>query len=238
MNEQLYSSIFKTEFQDLVEIKKALGFKYDTQASAFRRIDDFFNEKGLSEKMVSKELCNEWIRRRSFESTANWSRRVSTMRVFCIYLGDIGIPAYISPKGIVRKVPRYNAHIYTNQELKKFFSVVDKSQSVRSECPYRSQVIPVFFRILYTSGMRVSDLCLARVRDVNTDDGYISVRDAKNYKERIVPIHPVLAARCRQLKESIHSCSAEDEYFFMLRPGRVMPLHNVYHNWYICWKPE
>lgn len=82
MNEQLYSSIFKTEFQDLVEIKKALGFKYDTQASAFRRIDDFFNEKGLSEKMVSKELCNEWIRRRSFESTANWSRRVSTMRVF------------------------------------------------------------------------------------------------------------------------------------------------------------
>ena len=41
---------------------------------------------------------------------------------------------------------------------------------------------------------------------------------------------PILAVRCRQLKASIHSHSTEDEYFFMLRPGRAMSLHNVYHN--------
>lgn len=83
---------------------------------------------------------------------------------------------------IIRKGPRYDAHLYTDQELKKFFSVVDKSQSVPSECPYKIQVMPVFFRILYTSGMRVSELRLARVMDVNTDDGYISVRDSKSHK--------------------------------------------------------
>lgn len=180
--------------------------------------------------MISKELCQEWIRRRSYESAANWSHRVSTMRVFCRYLDDMGFQVYIPPKGIVRKVPKYDAHIYTDEELKKFFSVVDKSQSVPLECPYRSQVMPVFFRILYTSGMRVSELRLTRVRDVNTDAGYITVRDAKNHKDRIVPMHPVLADRCRQLKASIHPHSTEDEYFFMLRPGRAMPLHNVYHN--------
>lgn len=230
MNEPDYGSIFKTEFQDLVEIKKALGFKYSAQALAFRRIATFFNENHLAEKTVSKELCDKWTRRRSYESAANWSRRISTMRVFCCYLEDIGIPAYIPPKGIVRKPPRYNAHIYTDDELKSFFSAVDKSQSVPSECPYRGQVMPVFFRILYTSGMRVSELRLARVRDVNLDQGHIIVRDAKNHKDRIVPIHPALTAKCKLLKKEIHASSPEDEYFFMMRLGRAMPLVNVYRN--------
>ena len=230
MNEQTYSSIFKTEFHDLVEIKKALGFKYDTQALAFRRIDAFFNENSLSEKTIPKELCDKWTRKRSYESAANWSRRISTMRVFCRYLADIGIPAYVPPKGIVRKSPRYNAHIYTDDELKRFFAAVDQSQPVPSECPYRGQVMPVFFRILYTSGMRVSELRLARVRDVDLGQGHIIVKDTKNHKDRIVPIHPMLADRCRVLKESIHTCSSEDEYFFMMRPGRAMPLANVYKN--------
>lgn len=230
MNGQTYSSIFKTEFHDLVEIKKALGFKYDTQALAFRRIDAFFNENCLSEKEVPKELCDKWARKRSYESAANWSRRISTMRVFCRYLTDIGIPAYVPPKGIVRKHPRYDAHIYTDGELKRFFAAVDQSRSVPSECPYRGQVMPVFFRILYTSGMRVPELRLARIRDVDLEQGHIIVKDAKNHKDRIVPIHPALAARCKVLKESIHTDSSEDEYFFMMRPGRAMPLVNVYRN--------
>jgi len=230
MNEQTYSSIFKTEFQDLVETKKALGFKYDAQASGFRRIDAFFNENYLAEKAVSRELCNEWSKKRSYESEANRSHRISTMRVFCRYLNDIGIPAYIPPKGIARRIPRYDAHIYTEDELKRFFAVVDKSQSVALECPYRSLVMPVFFRILYTSGMRVSELRLVKIKDIDLDGEYITVRNAKNHKDRIVPIHPVLADRCRQLMESIHPDSPEDEYLFMLRPGQAMPLHNVYHN--------
>ncbi len=230
MNEPTYSSIFKTEFQDLVETKKALGFKYDAQALAFRRIDAFFVENNLSERKVSKELCDIWTRKRSYESAANWSRRISTMRVFCRYLADIRVPAYVPAKGIVRKPPRYNAHIYTDDELKKFFAAVDKSQSVQSECPYRGQVMPVFFRILYTSGMRVSELRLARVRDIDLEQGHIIVKDAKNHKDRIVPIHPVLVAKCRILKESIHTDSSGDEYFFMIRPGRAMPLINIYRN--------
>jgi len=90
--------------------------------------------------------------------------------------------------------------------------------------------MPIFFRILYTSGMRVSELRLARIRDVNLVEGYIRVREGKNHKDRLVPIHPELVTRCIKLKEQIHSESSEDEFFFMIRPGREMTLLNVYHN--------
>lgn len=90
--------------------------------------------------------------------------------------------------------------------------------------------MPVFFRILYTSGMRVSELRLARIRDINLGKGYITVHEAKNHKERYVPIHPLLMDKCKELKEKIHAHSSDDEYFFMLLPGRPMTLGNVYKN--------
>lgn len=230
MTENLYQSIFKDEFRELVVIKKSLGFGYDAQAAAFRRIDEFFIKKGLMVKSISKELCNDWCRKRDYESVNNQAHRISTMRVFCRYLTDIGLDAYIPPKGITPKAPRYDAHIYSDGELKRFFAQVDKSRSVPGECPYRSLVMPVFFRILYTSGMRVSELRLVRIHDINLDGKYITIRNAKNNKDRIVPVHPQLIERCRSLKENIHAASPEDEYFFMIRPGEPMPLVNVYRN--------
>jgi integrase len=230
MNEPVYRSVFKKEFQDLVELKRALGFVYITEAAAFRRMDSFFVKRHLSEKCITKELCEDWCCKKSYESIGNQFNRISVMRVFCKYLNDIGVDAYIPPKGIVRKAARYEAHIYSDEEIKKFFEAVDKSQSVPTECPYRRDVMPVFFRILYTSGMRVSELRLARIKDINFDKGYITVRGAKNHKDRLVPIHPTLNAKCLELKEKIHSSSSDDEYFFMIRPGEPMTLQNVYRN--------
>ena len=71
--------------------------------------------------------------------------------------------------------------------------------------------MPVFFRILYTSGMRVSELRLARIRDITLGEGYITIHEAKNHKERYVPIHPLLTDKCNELKENIHVHSSDDE---------------------------
>ena len=90
--------------------------------------------------------------------------------------------------------------------------------------------MPIFFRILYTSGMRVSELRLIKISDINIEDGYIIVRKSKNNKERLVPIHPSLIVKCKELKERIHDNSNDNEYFFMILPGKPMSLINIYRN--------
>ncbi len=230
MNKEVYNSIFQKEIHDLIELKRALGFSYESEAGSLRRIDTFLCKNNLSEKCITKELCDLWCRKRTYETVTNQASRISIMRVFCRYLNDIGIPAYIPPKGITKKRIRYDAHIYTDEELQSFFNAVDKSKSVPDSCPYRSDVMPVFFRILYTSGMRVSELRLARIRDINLEEGYINVHEAKNHKERLIPIHPLLIIKCKELKEKIHVTSPDDEYFFMILPGKPMTLGNVYKN--------
>lgn len=230
MNKEIYNSVFQKEIQDFIDLKRALGFSYSSEAASLRRIDIFLSENNLSEKCITKELCDLWCRKRTHETVTNQASRISIMRVFCKYLNDVGIPAYIPPKGITQKRIRYDAHIYTDEELKRFFDEVDKSQSVPDSCPYRGDVMPVFFRILYTSGMRVSELRLTRIRDINLTGGYIAVHEAKNHKERLIPIHPSLILKCTELKEKIHVDSSEDEYFFIVKPGQPMSLGNVYKN--------
>lgn len=230
MSKEIYNSIFQQEIRDLIKLKRALGFSYEAEAGSLRRIDTFLCRNALFEKYITKELCDLWCKKRTYETVTNQASRISTMRVFCRYLNDIGIPAYIPPKGITKKRTRYDAHIYTDEELQNFFDAVDKGRSVPDSCPYRSDVMPVFFRILYTSGIRVSELRLARIRDVNLEEGYIHVLEAKNHKERLIPIHPLLMLRCRELKEKIHATSPDDEYFFMILPGKPMTLGNVYKN--------
>ena len=152
MHKEIYNSVFQKEIHDLIELKRALGFSYESEAGSLRRIDAFLCENNLSEKFITKELCDLWCRKRTYETVTNQASRISIMRVFCRYLNDIGIPAYVPPKGITHKRIRYDAHIYTDEELQSFFDTVDKSQSVPDSCPYRADVMPVFFRILYTSG--------------------------------------------------------------------------------------
>lgn len=230
MNDPVFRSVFRSEFTELVALKRALGFKYETDALSFGRIDAFLCDNNLSEKSPSKELCDAWCKKRSYETGANHASRISSLRVFCKYISSLGFPAYIPPHGLSRHPPKYNAHIFTRDELKRFFEAVDKSQSVPSECPYRSLVMPVFFRILYTSGMRVSELRLAKIKDIDLGRGCIRVREGKNHKDRFVPIHPDLAMACAHIKTLIHADSPEEEYFFMLRPEREMTLQNVYKN--------
>lgn len=226
----IYDSIFKEEIQELIEWKRSIGHKYITEAGQLRRLDNFFVVKGLTTKKIDKPLVDEWCSKRSYEAPANHANRISIMRIFCSYLVDIGIQAYIPPKGMVGHPPKYNAHIYTDDELKRFFEATDRCKEVPGMCPYRHLVMPIFFRILYTSGLRVSELRTAKIKDFDFDKEILIVRYGKNQKSRIVPIHPTLVDACVQLKESIHKHSDENEYFFMHRPGQPMSLGNVYKN--------
>lgn len=230
MSNSEFNSVFAEEFKDFIDLKRVEGFKYESEEQSFKRIDAFFCNHNLSEKIITKELCDEWTRKRSYESENNRAHRISAFRVFADYLNDLGYDVYSPPKNIIHHVPKYVPHIYTDDELKRFFKAVDQSKSLDAECPYRGEIMPVFFRILYTSGLRVSELRLLKIKDFNLDESYITIREGKNNKDRIVPVNSVLTERCKNIKNSILSGCEDDDYFFPIRPGEPMKLLDVYRN--------
>lgn len=225
-----FNSIFKEEISDYIKFKRSLGFKYDTGEIALKRIDRFFIESGVQEKQITKELCDKWSQRRKHETQNNQNNRIAQLRGFTAYLSEIGIDTYVIPKGITKHAPKIKPYLFTSDELKRFFEAVDNSQAVPGECPYRDKTMPVFFRLLYTSGFRVSELRLAKVGDFDLEKGFVTVNSGKNHKDRLVPINPDVLEMCRKLKKEIHAESSDDEYFFMVRPGAPITLQNAYKN--------
>ena len=88
MSKEIYNSIFQQEIRDLIELKLALGFSYEAEAGSLRRIDTFLCRNALSEKYITKELCDLWCKKRTYETVTNQASRISIMRVFCRYLND------------------------------------------------------------------------------------------------------------------------------------------------------
>lgn len=187
INNVLYNSVFHKgkEICVFIELKRALGFSYKSESCSLRRIGAFLCKNNLSKKCITKELCELWCGKRTYETVTNQTSRISIMCVFYWYLNDIGIPTYVPPKELTHKRIRYDAHIYTDDKLQRSFDAVDKSQSVPESCPYRGDVMSVFFWILYTSGMRISELRLARISNVNLEDGYILVHKLKIIKNSL-----------------------------------------------------
>src|SRR5690606_17370182 len=122
MGEIIYEGSFKDHIKNHVELKQAVGYKYDTEASHLKRFDRFTFEKYSYATVLTKEIVLDWCSKKTYEAQANQCSRASVIRQFGKYLDSIGIEAYIIPKGYYPTEEQYMPYIYTTDELGKFFA--------------------------------------------------------------------------------------------------------------------
>jgi integrase len=224
-----YSSTFASYITGLIEQKRALGYKYYVEAAILKRFDTFCQERHLSEIILNHAVVMDWATRRPGEHPATLQGRLTPVRELAKYMARLGLEAYLMPKGLMPRIPRYVPYIYTNDELKRFFEQTDQCH-YRIEVPYRHCVMPVFFRLLYCTGMRLSEARLLKVSDVDLDDGVITVLNAKLGKHRQLPVSPEMLERLRNYQRNVHMLSKPDDWYFPGFGGIPMTLSNVNHN--------
>ena len=164
-----------------------------------------------------------------FNPLANQCSRASIIRQLGIYMDSIGINAYILPKGYYPTEKKYIPYIYTEDELKRFFNETDNCHYV-SECPYRHLIMPIFFRMIYSCGLRSSEARLLKVADVGLDLGILTIEHSKKDNTRLVPISYEIINRCRDYFKHVHMMSKGSDYFYPGLNGKPMTLTNIYHN--------
>ena len=212
-NFQFYS-VFAKELDNYVTEKRSVGYKFDKGASILKRLDVFLEFNNLREKRLPKELVTLWITKNPNESISTQSGRISTTRGFAQYLVRLGYDAYIIP-GKVLKLYRYSytPHIFTEQELKNIFLASD-SYAFSELTPYRHLALSLLFRLLYGTGLRISEALKLKISDVNLIDGVLYIKEAKFGKERFVPLSNTLTARCATYLERIYELNYSGVYFF------------------------
>ena len=212
MAEPIFTGPFRSEMQDFVSLKRSVGYKYNPEPGILRRFDKYLAANYPQAESLSKEAVTGWCSRTIHETAANHCSRASVIRQFSKYLNSIGIRAWILPRNYYPTGQRYVPHIYTPDELRRFFAETDRC-SYCSSVPYRHLVMPEFFRLLFSCGLRCSEARLLTVGDVDLRQGVLTIRDAKNHNNRLVPMPESMVLRLRKYAEQVHSFPEPENYF-------------------------
>jgi len=151
------------------------------------------------------------------------------IRQFATYLQTIDVQAYIIPKGYYPVEQQYVPYIYSLDELHAFFAETDKCHYCY-ECPSRHFIMPVFFRMIYQCGLRVTEARLLKAEDVDLHTGVLTINHSKKDKSRLVPMSTSLQLRCQEYSDQVHAGSTREDFFFPGLFGKPMTNTNVYHN--------
>ena len=74
--------------------------------------------------------------------------------------------------------------------------------------------MPVYFRLLYSTGMRTNEARLLARSDINLDEKVIGIRQTKGEQQRHVVIHPTLLPILQRYDFTVDKLCPNREYFF------------------------
>jgi len=180
-----FKSRLSHELQDFVEFKQASGFFYQEASRVLHHFDAMMHDEFPEHGSLNKEICEHWIKKSLYTKTATQVKMITPIRQFALYLNAIEKPAYIIPSWIPGKVPKYEAHIFTETELQQFFEASDRIPP-NHEFPTMYLCVPALFRLLYSTGLRSSEARLLKLCDVDLDSGKLTIRNSKFRRKRIV----------------------------------------------------
>lgn len=218
VSDPVFSSKLRADFEVFISQKRAAGYPYNTSVKVLGYLDAMITEDFPESEILSKEICNAWIGKCSKLHQNTLLRRITPVRQFAKYLVGTGKFAYIIPGGVPRKQIRYDAHIFTEAEIKAFFASIDSCKKSPFS-PMRCYVIPVIFRLLFTCGLRSSEARLLRIDDIDLSTGKIFIRKSKGWEARVIYVSDDMLDLLRRYNRIIRDTYPDREAFFPNQSG-------------------
>jgi integrase/recombinase XerD len=199
----------------------------DNSLHAYRRdlenVESFLNPRGQTLSNASPDALRAYLQSqsRAGKSTKTIARRYAALRVFLKFLAGEGSQ---SASAALQQIERPKPE----RSLPKVLSRAQVNQLIAAPDP-KSMLFTrdvAILELLYASGLRASELCDLKLRDVNLTVGAVRVL-GKGMKERIVPLG---RAANEALQRYLLECRprlerASSDRMFLSRTGK--PLDRV-----------
>jgi len=186
---------------------------------------------------LSQEMVDQWCHKRDTETNNSCRSRIYVVVSFIRYLRARGITDVNEPTIPRKERCTYIPHSFTDLELKRFFHACDTLPVAPYTAEQRSRKIsiPVFFRLLYSSGMRTTEARLLRVEDVDLCSGIVNIRHSKGYAQHYVVLHDSMLALLKSYDAAIRKQYTHRAYFFPARRNAFHTMSWVQSNFRQLW---
>lgn len=215
MNKNIkFSSVLGPIINDYILEKQSLGYKYSKGSKLMKKFDDFLINNNYKMLSLSKEIVLKWTNPRLNESKSTRSGRISAIRGLAKYMTRLEYNAYIYPPKAL-KISRYSyiPYIFSKDELIKVFTICD-NYPISKFSLNRHFIIKIIYKLLYCTGLRVSEAVNLKIENVDLDSGLLFIKNTKFNKERIIPVSKSLLIELKTYYNNVHRFKSINVYFF------------------------
>jgi integrase len=172
------------ELQRYLKIRRNLGYDLSTAERILKQFVSFLESK--NETLITSNLFLEWKQFYGKASQSTWARRLGVVRLFASWLHSLYLHHEIPPQSLIpghyrRKQP----FIYTDDQIR---CIIETASLLPSGNGFRSITYPAFFGLVSVTGLRISEAISLNDRDVDLQNGIITVTHGKNGNNRILPV--------------------------------------------------
>lgn len=177
-----FKSVYKDHMQNYIKLMISKGYK-EYSFYYIYRFDTYLVKNDYKLDYISKEIIEKWAIKLDTESKNTRNERVSRINQFCRYLNIIGVNAYVFFGKLSRNITK--PYVLSKEEIIILFSFIDEKCKNIYVSHYK-YLLPVFFRLLYTCGLRNNEACCLKIVNVDLNRSVLKIYNAKNNKDRLV----------------------------------------------------
>lgn len=189
----VFSSRPAAVFARYVDLKRALGRRFDVPARTLQDLDRFLHDHKTNYPDLNAAAFHAWCR--THEHVASGVRRVRMLEVyaFCLYRRRSESQCFVpDPSSFPAYHQRLKPYIFSEAEVASLLRAASSLQRNPSS-PLRPEVIRLAIVLLFTTGMRRGELLGLTFRDYDRRESTLHIRETKFYKSRLLPINSGIA---------------------------------------------
>lgn len=193
----IYSGVLSKQIAAYIAEKRAAGCIYNTEAKRLSEFSRFSMGFEIQENSLPENVVKAWLERRPNDADKTVYYRFSIIKGFADYIRRTGGNAYIPSNGDIPKLSfnKYVPHIFTYEEITRFFNVYADKREFRTAYAVRFHVMmELIFKTLYCCGLRMSEVTNLKREDIDLENGILTIRFAKFEKFRYVPMSEELTS--------------------------------------------
>ncbi len=172
---------------EFLEYRISLGLSINTTKRYVFDLSRYLKCNYNDEENLTKDMVMSWCVQKESKKNSSFSRRVSAIRQYTVYLYSMGYSNFILNTDFLPKATRYILYIFTDEDLLGIFNLAVQ-RSNRDKNSLKKLIISVVFRLIYFCGLRPNEGRELRIEDVDLIKGSILIRKNKTHKERIIPM--------------------------------------------------
>ncbi len=214
------------QIEEYIAYKQGLGFKIFIESQELRRFAKYAVECGHYHALTV-DLALRWASLDSNYSRWYMARRLETIHTFAKYAVVFDPKTEIPPTGVFGKCHgRTTPYIISESEINL---LMHRARQLLSPDGLRAITIATALGLLWSTGLRPSELCNLLIKDVDLDYGVLLIRETKYRKDRYVPLHSRTSEALSQYsaKRALLCPTTTSEHFFLSTNGKPIKLRNL-----------